>query len=491
MLRTTSSALRVSRQLKNARFISALTAPEPQQGVFDALFSKSAMPQVPMDQQFPGLPELHPKALVSHSTAITKLDNGIKVVSVDSNQPIASVGAFIDSGSRVESHYTSGISHFLEFIAFKSTNDRSSFRLVREMLKDGVNVVCSTSREHTVYAADALRNFTPAMVHTLGDVIQNPKFDLQELMQAYEDYAELAAERDTADVQLMEAIHAAAYHNNTVGLPSYNTNNVKNLTADVLAEHIKNYFTADRIVLSGVGVEHEKFVELVNKEFGNMPASSSQPVAKAVYTGGDVRVPANEEPLAHVAIAFETASWHSPDLVPMCVLQMMMGGGGSFSAGGPGKGMYSRLYQNVLNQNHWVENANSFNSIFTDSAIFGIHGTSDPRQAGSLVDVLCLEFVRMTGDVGDAELSRAKAQLQSSVRMQLESRSLQLEDIGRQLMTYAEVQTEEALCAKIGAVTPADIKRVAASMLKTKPSVSAYGNLSYVPRYDDISKRFG
>jgi processing peptidase subunit alpha len=29
---------------------------------------------------------------------------------------------------------------------------------------------------------------------------------------------------------------------------------------------------------------------------------------------------------------------------------MMMGGGGSFSAGGPGKGMYTRLYLNVLNR---------------------------------------------------------------------------------------------------------------------------------------------
>lgn len=26
-----------------------------------------------------------------------------------------------------------------------------------------------------------------------------------------------------------------------------------------------------------------------------------------------------------------------------CILQMLMGGGGSFSAGGPGKGMHSRL----------------------------------------------------------------------------------------------------------------------------------------------------
>jgi len=38
------------------------------------------------------------------------------------------------------------------------------------------------------------------------------------------------------------------------------------------------------------------------------------------------------------------------DFVPSCVLNLMMGGGGSFSAGGPGKGMYTRLYRNILNR---------------------------------------------------------------------------------------------------------------------------------------------
>ena len=38
------------------------------------------------------------------------------------------------------------------------------------------------------------------------------------------------------------------------------------------------------------------------------------------------------------------------NFIPTCVLHSLMGGGGSFSAGGPGKGMYTRLYTNVLNR---------------------------------------------------------------------------------------------------------------------------------------------
>lgn len=43
-------------------------------------------------------------------------------------------------------------------------------------------------------------------------------------------------------------------------------------------------------------------------------------------------------------------SLQEADFIPFAVLNMMMGGGGSFSAGGPGKGMFTRLYLNVLNR---------------------------------------------------------------------------------------------------------------------------------------------
>lgn len=51
-----------------------------------------------------------------------------------------------------------------------------------------------------------------------------------------------------------------------------------------------------------------------------------------------------------VVVTWQMAGWQHSDLVPMCVLQILLGGGNSFSAGGPGKGMYSRLYREILNK---------------------------------------------------------------------------------------------------------------------------------------------
>lgn len=47
--------------------------------------------------------------------------------------PTATVGVFVDSGSVYETPETTGSSHLLEYLAFKSTQNRTHFRLVREV----------------------------------------------------------------------------------------------------------------------------------------------------------------------------------------------------------------------------------------------------------------------------------------------------------------------------------------------------------------------
>lgn len=60
------------------------------------------------------------KALVNvPPTRVTTLDNGIRVASEDSGAPTATVGIWIDAGSRHESDANNGVAHFLEHMAFK------------------------------------------------------------------------------------------------------------------------------------------------------------------------------------------------------------------------------------------------------------------------------------------------------------------------------------------------------------------------------------
>ncbi|KAL3423214.1 mitochondrial-processing peptidase subunit alpha [Phlyctema vagabunda] len=191
------------------------------------------------------------------------------------------------------------------------------------------------------------------------------------------------------------------------------------------------------------------------------------------YTGGFVSLPplpppvnASIPPLTHIHLAFEALPINSEDIYALATLQTLLGGGGSFSAGGPGKGMYSRLYTNVLNQHGWVESCVAFNHSYTDSGLFGISSSCSPSKVVNMLDVMCRELQSLTLESGfsslqPAEVNRAKNQLRSSLLMNLESRMVELEDLGRQVQVHGRKVGVREMCQKIEALTAKDLRRVA------------------------------
>ncbi|KAJ5228191.1 hypothetical protein N7489_008899 [Penicillium chrysogenum] len=193
----------------------------------------------------------------------------------------------------------------------------------------------------------------------------------------------------------------------------------------------------------------------------------------AHYTGGFIALPSIPPPaspmlprLSHIHLAFEALPISSPDIYALATLQTLLGGGGSFSAGGPGKGMYSRLYTNVLNQHGWVESCIAFNHSYTDSGIFGISASCSPTRITEMVEVMCRELQSLTLDTGYSslqaqEVNRAKNQLRSSLLMNLESRMVELEDLGRQVQVHGRKVSVREMCEQIEALTVEDLRRVA------------------------------
>ena len=195
--------------------------------------------------------------------------------------------------------------------------------------------------------------------------------------------------------------------------------------------------------------------------------------APSHYTGGFLSLPPlppNANPalpdLSYIHLAFEAFPIISEDIYALATLQMLLGGGGSFSAGGPGKGMYSRLYTNVLNQHGWIESCVAFNHSYTDSGLFGISASCHPLRTWQMLEVMCLELHNLTLETGYSslqqnEVNRAKNQLRSSLLMNLESRMVELEDLGRQVQVHGRKVGVKEMCTKIDNLTVKDLKRVA------------------------------
>merc|ERR1719290_113469 len=112
-------------------------------------------------------------------TQVTVLDNGMRVASENSGAPTATVGLWIDTGSRYETAANNGVAHFLEHMAFKGTAKRTQTGLELEVENMGAHLNAYTSREQTVFYAKCLAGDLEGAVEILSDILTNSTFGQQ------------------------------------------------------------------------------------------------------------------------------------------------------------------------------------------------------------------------------------------------------------------------------------------------------------------------
>lgn len=353
----------------------------------------------------------------------------------------------------------------------------------------GGNVMCSSSRETIMYQSSVFNQDVPTILSIFADTIQNPLLESEELAIQREAAAwEVSEIWNKPEMILPELVHATAYMNNTLGNPLLcPMESLQVMTTENLRTFMDAWYRPDRIVVAGAGMPHEQLVELSQKLFGHMKAPlpgtpGADPVfaqlAKepAQYTGCELYLSKPELEFTHVYVAYEGLSIHDDDIYTLATMQMLLGGGGSFSAGGPGKGMYSRLYTNVLNQYHGVDHCAAFHHCYADSGLFGISASVHPSFAPSIPYIIARELELCTagdyhGSVTQVELDRAKNQLKSSLVMALESRLVEVEDLGRQVQVHGRKVSVDEMCEMIDRVDLPTLHRVASRVLMTsKPA---------------------
>jgi mitochondrial-processing peptidase subunit alpha len=403
------------------------------------------------------------------------------------------VGMYVSSGSKWENPYVSGASHLLERMAWRSTANRTAFRVTREAEVIGANLLASASREQMAYTVDCLRTNLPEAVELLTDAVMNQKLADHEVADvAAELKKEMASLAENPAHLIMEAAHSVAFTGG-LGSPLVATPSaLTRLDGDALASFVQATYTAPRVVLAASGCDHDELVSAAEPLLSTLPPGPGAPSAPTTYVGGDYRV-GTDSPLTNIILAFEfKGGWKDQKgSTAMTVLNTLMGGGGSFSAGGPGKGMYSRLYNRVLNKHAWAQNCTSFHSVFDDTGIIGISGVAEGMHAGDMVAVMAKELAAVAnGKIDTKELARAKAQTVSSILMNLESRAVVAEDIGRQILTYGERKSPSEFIAAINALTAAEISAVAAEALKSNPTLCVVGDLTAAPRFEQVKALF-
>lgn len=124
----------------------------------------------------------HTEILSAPLTRVTTLPNGLRIATESHlASATATVGVFIDAGSRFENEETNGTAHFLEHMIFKGTEKRSARQLEEEIENMGGHLNAYTSREQTTYYAKVFDKDLPVALDILSDILQNSKFEEQRI----------------------------------------------------------------------------------------------------------------------------------------------------------------------------------------------------------------------------------------------------------------------------------------------------------------------
>ncbi|GJN14989.1 hypothetical protein PR202_gb01873 [Eleusine coracana subsp. coracana] len=499
MYRAAGSHLRPLKHHGATRFASTSVVTQSSGGLFSWLLGGKSSELPPLNIPLSGItiPQPLPDFVEPAKTKITTLPNGVKIASETSqycSSPSASVGLYIDCGSIYETPASSGASHLLERMAFKSTTNRSHLRLVREVESIGGNVTASASREQMSYTYDALKSYAPEMVEVLIDSVRNPAFlewEVKEQLQKIK--SEIAGVSSNPQGLLLEALHSAGYSGALAKPLMASESAVNRLDVSILEKFVYENYTAPRMVLAASGVEHDELVSIVEPLLSDLPNVKRPEEPKSVYVGGDYRCQADSLN-THIALAFEVpGGWNKErSAMIVTVLQMLMGGGGSFSAGGPGKGMHSRLYLRILNKYEHIELFSAFNSVYNNSGLFGIYAVTSPDFSSKAVDLAAGELLEIAtpGKVSQEQLDRAKEATKAAILMNLESRTIATEDIGRQVLSYGERKPIDYYLKTVEETTLDDIYSTVKKMLSSPLTMASWGDVIHVPGYESISCKF-
>jgi processing peptidase subunit beta len=437
---------------------------------------------------------------VSHGakTESTTLSNGFTIATEHSPwAQTSTVGVWIDAGSRAETDETNGTAHFLEHLAFKGTQKRTQSQLELEIENMGGHLNAYTSRENTVYYAKSFNSDVPKTVDILADILQNSKLEPSAIERERD---VILREQEEVDKQLEEVVfdhlHATAFQGQPLGRTILGPKeNIQSISRNDLVNYIKTNYTADRMVLVGAGgIPHQQLVELAEKYFSNLPAQppneysasvAAAQKAKPDFIGSEVRMRDDTLPTANIAIAVEGVSWKDDDYFTGLVTQAIVGNWDRAMGNSPYLG--SKL-STFVHQHDLANSFMSFSTSYSDTGLWGIYLVTDKKtRIDDLVHFTLREWSRLSQNVTEAEVERAKAQLKASLLLSLDGTTAVAEDIGRQIVTTGRRLSPEEVELVVSRITEKDVMAFAQKRLWDRDiAISAVGQIEGLLDYERV-----
>ena len=402
-----------------------------------------------------------------------KLANGLTVIS-EQMQHIrsASIGVWLETGSRDEDPQWNGISHFIEHMVFKGTKHRTAEEIARQVDSIGGNMDAFTAKECICFNVKVLDEHVPVALDILSDLVLNPIFDAADIARERGVIMEeIKMDEDNPDYLVHEIFTQNFWKDHPLGKPILGTKEtVKRFEREPVLEAYAHRFSPGNIILSAAGnLDHDRFVELVRGHFEHMKPmtngfhSSTPKISSRIILR-------NKKALEQVHLCLGVPSYPLPhqERFACYVLNTLLGGG-----------MSSRLFQNIRERQGLAYAVFSELNPYRDTGCLSIYAGTSLESAGKVVESILNEFRDLKQhSVGEEELRRAKDHLKGSLMLSLESTASRMSNLARQEMYFGKFFTLDELVESIESVTAADVQRIAQTFFDPKQiALTVLGNL--------------
>lgn len=390
----------------------------------------------------------------------TRLSSGITVVSEYHSQTrSASVGIWVDRGTRHEPEDQVGISHLLEHMVFKGTKTRSAYQIAKSLEALGGDLNAFTSRENTCYHALVLKDHTHQAFEILADLVSNMQFSKKDFtLEKGVILQEIAMSEENPEDFIYDLFFESCFEGNPLGrsiLGSIKT--VTHMTMSEINKHYKTHYQGSNLLISAAGqVDHEEIVTLAQKFLAHKKTRPPKVLEKKPRWKVARKIKEKNTEQVHCLLGLPFPSVMSKDRFNGVILNTLLGGG-----------MTSRLYQSVRERKGLAYSIYSTVNSFKDCGILNIYAGVDGEKLEELVEIIAHELRRLKKQgLRKSEIESYKTQVIGQLLLGADDAENRMHSIAINESLFGEYRTPEQVVEMIQGITTKEIHEFIETWIK-------------------------
>jgi predicted Zn-dependent peptidase len=371
----------------------------------------------------------------------------------------ATIGIWVENGSRYEETQQNGVSHFIEHLLFKGTNRRSAAQIAEQIDAVGGVLNAFTGKEYTCYYAKVLGEDVKMTTELLADIFLESVFAPEEIDRERQVVLqEISQAEDTPDDFIHDLFNLHFWQGHPLSLPIFGSvDTVNAIDRELMVSFMADRYRAERVLIAAAGaVDHDRLVADCERLFGAIPGNGKRTEVQAPRERVMVLNHPKKLEQAHLCIGSPGLSQVAPLRYAAYLLNTALGGG-----------MSSRLFQEVREKRGRVYSIYSFLSAFLDSGYFGIYAGTSPDWVDEVIEVSLNEIAKVAREgLRNDELTRAKSQLKGNMLLGMESTDSRMNRLARNEIYFRRDVPLEEIAREIENVTNEQVIELASSSFK-------------------------